>query len=155
MFSWASIRPGASEPQHFAGRRFFVLIWKGRSSEAPTEIYLPPHIDPLQAVVITEKRLYNRTLFGAVTQGINEAVFVADRSRVAGSGSVLVLWDDIDGDENDESLHYAIVVDGAGSSFSDGDLLQLQSKLNQRILVEKKSPIYLTGKMTYSGYPAE
>ncbi|KAB2934820.1 MAG: glycoside hydrolase family 5 protein [Leptonema illini] len=155
MFSWASIRPGMSEPQHFAGRRFFVLIWKGRSSEAPTEIYFPPHIDPLQAVVITEKRLYNRTLFSTVTQGINEAVFIADRSREAGSGSVLVLWDDIDGDENDESLHYAVIVDGAGSSFSDGDLLQLQSKLNQRILVEKKSPIYLTGKMTYSGYPAE
>ena len=133
-----------------------VLIWKGRNSDAPTEIYLPPHIDPNQTVLISEKRIYNKSLPTSPNQEPNEAIFINDRNRETGSGNLVVLWDDPDQEEDlTSSYHYVLLVDAQGISPGNPMLQDLQTKLNNRILLERKSPIYFTGKMTYSGYPAE
>ncbi|WP_411823648.1 glycosyl hydrolase family 5 [Leptospira sp. 'Mane'] len=156
VFQTAAIKPGNTEIKYFGDRRFTIVIWQGRKSEAPTEIYLPPHFDPNQTILISEKRIYNQLIPSSLNQELNEAVFINDRNREAGSGNIVLLWDDLDQDEDpNSSYHYALLVDSQGVSFGNTALSDLQTKLNNRILVEKKSPVYLTGKMTYSGYPAE
>ncbi|BDA77696.1 hypothetical protein LPTSP3_g06260 [Leptospira kobayashii] len=156
VFQWAAIRPGDTETKYFGDRRFMILIWKGRNSDAPTEIYLPPHIDPNQTVLISEKRIYNKSLPTSPNQEPNEAIFINDRNRETGSGNLVVLWDDPDQEEDlTSSYHYVLLVDAQGISPGNPMLQDLQTKLNNRILLERKSPIYFTGKMTYSGYPAE
>ncbi|EOQ87193.1 glycoside hydrolase, family 5 domain protein [Leptospira yanagawae serovar Saopaulo str. Sao Paulo = ATCC 700523] len=66
------------------------------------------------------------------------------------------LWDDLDPDENESSsYHYALIVNKENTTYPLSTLLELQSKLNQRVISEGKSPIYMIGKMTYGGYPNE
>ncbi|TGL87173.1 glycosyl hydrolase family 5 [Leptospira congkakensis] len=156
VFSWAAIKPGNTESKYFADKRFQLVIWKGRFSDAPTEVYLPSHFDLTKAIVISEKRIYNQSIPTTPSQETNEAIVIPDRNRETGSGNILHIWDDLDVEENpNSSYHYVLVVDGAGASYSAQTLQEIQSKLNTRILLEQKSPIYLTGKMTYSGYPTE
>ncbi|TGL21251.1 glycosyl hydrolase family 5 [Leptospira bourretii] len=156
VFSWATIKPGDSEPKYFVGKRFQFVVWKGRFSDAPTEIYLPSHFDPTKAILVSEKKIYNQSLPTTPNQEINEAIITPDRNREVGSGNILHVWDDLDLDENpNSSYHYVLVVDGGSTSYSLQTLMEIQSKLNKRVLLEQKSPIYLTGKMTYGGYPAE
>lgn len=156
MFSWAAIKPGSTEPKYFGDKRFQLLIWKGRFSDAPTEVYLPSHFDPTKTIIISEKRIYHQGLPTSPNQTLNEAILIPDRNRELGSGNILHIWDDLELDENpNSSYHYVLVVDTAGISYSLQSLQEIQSKLNTRILLEEKSPIYFTGKMTYSGYPTE
>ncbi|MCW7482339.1 glycoside hydrolase family 5 protein [Leptospira kanakyensis] len=156
VFSWAAIKPGNTESKYFADKRFQLVIWKGRFSDAPTEVYLPSHFDLTKAIVISEKRIYNQSIPTTPSQETNEAIVIPDRNRETGSGNILHIWDDLDVEENpNSSYHYVLIVDGAGASYSTQTLQEIQSKLNTRILLEQKSPIYLTGKMTYSGYPTE
>ncbi|MDF3821350.1 cellulase family glycosylhydrolase [Leptospira sp. 96542] len=156
VFTWAAIKPGVSEQKYFGDKKFLILIWKGRNSNAPSEIYIPPHFDPAHLILITENKLYNKTLNQNPTQDANEAILIPDRDRDLGSGNLIILWDDLDADEDvNQSYHYALLVDGSGASYNNQNLLDLQSKLTSRIRIEQKSPIYLTGKMTTSGYPTE
>ncbi|TGK49243.1 glycosyl hydrolase family 5 [Leptospira kanakyensis] len=156
VFSWAAIKPGNTESKYFADKRFQLVIWKGRFSDAPTEVYLPSHFDLTKAIVISEKRIYNQSIPTTPSQETNEAIVIPDRNRETGSGNILHIWDDLDVEENpNSSYHYVLIVDGEGTSYSAQTLQEIQSKLNTRILLEQKSPIYLTGKMTYSGYPTE
>ncbi|EMJ90121.1 cellulase family glycosylhydrolase [Leptospira meyeri] len=156
VFSWAAIKPGDSEPKYFVGKRFQLVIWKGRYSEAPTEVYLPNHFDPTKVILVSEKKIYNQSIPTTPNQETNEVIITPDRNREVGSGNILHIWDDLDLDENpNSSYHYVLVVDGGSTSYSLQTLQEIQSKLNTRILLEQKSPIYLTGKMTYGGYPAE
>lgn len=106
--------------------------------------------------MISEKRIYNQGLPTTPNQELNEAIVIPDRGREIGSGNIVHIWDDLDLEENpNSSYHYVLIVDGNGSSYSTQTLQEIQSKLNTRILLEQKSPIYFTGKMTYSGYPTE
>ncbi|PJZ44935.1 cellulase family glycosylhydrolase [Leptospira brenneri] len=156
VFSWAAIKPGNTETKYFVGKRFQLVIWKGRHSDAPTEIYLPTHIDPKKIVLISEKKVYPQGIPTTLSQETNEAFVTPDRNREVGSGNILHIWDDLDLDENpNSSYHYVLVVDGSDNTYSSQQLQEIQSKLNTRILLEQKSPIYLTGKMTYGGYPNE
>ncbi|MCW7475236.1 cellulase family glycosylhydrolase [Leptospira levettii] len=156
MFSWAAIKPGNNEAKQFGDKRFLIVIWRGRNSDAPSEFYLPPHFDPSKVIVMTEKKLYTSPIPNVPTNQPNEVVITADPKREIGSGNVLYLWDDLDLDENQSSsYHYALVVNKENTTYPTATLQELQSKLNQRILVEGKSPIYLIGKMTYGGYPNE
>lgn len=156
MFSWAAIKPGNNEAKQFGDKRFLIVIWRGRNSDAPSEFYLPPHFDPSKVIVMTEKKLYTGAIPNVPTNQPNEVVITADPKREIGAGNVLYLWDDLDLDENQSSsYHYALVVNKENTTYPIATLQELQSKLNQRILVEGKSPIYLIGKMTYGGYPNE
>ena len=76
-------------------------------------------------------------------QELYVAIYIGDRNREFGSGNLLHLWDDLDIDENqNSSYHHALIVDSAGTSFSDQIWQLIQSKMNLRILGEQKSPIY-------------
>ncbi|TGL63698.1 cellulase family glycosylhydrolase [Leptospira sarikeiensis] len=156
VFAWAAIRTTATGPKYLGDKRFILVVWKGRNSAAPTEIYLPPHFNKNDIVLITEKRIYNKQTPGILLQESNEVILTDDRNRENGSGTLALVWDDPDPEEDpDASIHYALIVDGQGTTFDIQTLQTIQSGLNNRVITEKKSPIYLTGKMTYGGYPAE
>ncbi|WP_243393324.1 cellulase family glycosylhydrolase [Leptospira perolatii] len=156
IYKWGGIRTSSTGPTRFSNNRFSILIWKGRNSDSPSEIYLPPHFSRSELILVTEKRVYNKNLNDAIGDQSDEAVIVSDFGRQSGSGDLLVLWDDLDPTEDGaESVHYALVIDGTGLNLSESYLSGLQLELNQRILSERKSPIFLTGKMTYGGYPSE
>ncbi|TGK17653.1 cellulase family glycosylhydrolase [Leptospira kmetyi] len=154
-YSWGGIRPKTGGNVYFGDRRFAILIWKGRSSEAPSEIFLPPHFSSSNLIVVSDSKIYNKNLSSTIQNVSNESVLISDPDRVADSGSLFVSWDDPDAGEDSEKIHYVLIVDGNGVSYSDDFLASLQFDLNQRILAEKKSPVYLIGKMTYGGYPAQ
>jgi endoglycosylceramidase len=155
-FMWGAIRPSESSGSHFANRRFAILTWRGRHSDAPTEIFLPPHFASSETLLVTEARIYNKDVPSSAQNEPNEAILVPDPNREEGSGNLLLVWDDVDAEEReDSSLHYALAVDAAGITLSDEYLVSLQAAMNQRVLRESKSPVYLTGKMTYAGYPSE
>ncbi|GBF51605.1 glycoside hydrolase family 5 [Leptospira ryugenii] len=155
VFSWGAIKPGNSESQYFGDRRFLIIIWRGRNSSLPTEVYLPPHINPNQLILLTENQVYNKTLGSTIQQKVDEAIWSVEPNRVADSGNLVFIWDDPNELETGDSIHYALLVDGNGLNLSDAQLSTLQTKLTQRIILEKKSPVYLIGKMTPSGYPAQ
>ena len=56
---WAGIRPSLDENDFFGKDKFFFMIWRGRNSEAPTEIYLPRHFDLDSILVITHAGIFN------------------------------------------------------------------------------------------------
>ncbi|AOP35869.1 glycosyl hydrolase family 5 [Leptospira tipperaryensis] len=156
IYAWGGIRPKTNGSIYFGDRRFAILIWKGRSSDAPTELFIPPHLTTESIVFVSDSKIYNKSLTSVVSNVLNESILISDPDRADGSGSLLLSWDDLENGEDPENgIHYILIVDGNGVEYSDSFLTSLQTDLNQRILVEKKSPVYLTGKMTYGGYPAQ
>ncbi|HEX5361372.1 MAG TPA: hypothetical protein VFW49_09835, partial [Fluviicoccus sp.] len=109
--------------------------------------------------VVTEKQI--RTLSqtdSGLTQLANEAVLLADNARrnPGASGRRLLVWDDADSDESADSWHYALVFRrNSGDSWTSVQLQQLQADLNRAVVQQKLSPVWLTGTMTNSGYPAD
>ncbi|MBM9501539.1 cellulase family glycosylhydrolase [Leptospira sp. 201903071] len=155
VYAWGGIRPKPNGTIYFGDRRFAILIWKGRNSDAPTELFIPPHFATQSIVLVSDSRIYNKGLTPTISNLINEAILISDPDRTEGSGSLLLSWDDLEsGEDVENSIHYVLIVDANGVEFTDSFLTALQTDLNQRILIEKKSPVYLTGKMTYGGYPA-
>ncbi|MEI7012684.1 cellulase family glycosylhydrolase [Leptospira licerasiae] len=156
VFQWGAVRPTDTGASYFGDRRFIVVIWTGKRSDAPTEVYFPPHFSSSDIVLITDKTIYNKGIPISPQNRSNEAVLIPDPNRVSGSGNILAVWDDLDPDEDPEnSVHFLVAVDGAGVTYSDSLLSSIQNELKSRVLVQKKSPIYLIGKMTYSGYPSK
>ncbi|TGK12299.1 glycosyl hydrolase family 5 [Leptospira fletcheri] len=156
VFQWGGIRPDPAGPVFFSDRRFAILIWRGRKSDAPTELFLPPHFSLSDIVLISDKRIYNKGIPSTIQSENGEAVLIPDRNRDSGSGNLLILWDDLlDGEDPDSTLHFLIAVDAAGTSYSDAVLSNIQSALKNRVVGSQQSPIYMTGKMTPSGYPSE
>jgi hypothetical protein len=158
VMSYRSIR--ASLANHFIDKEFFrntklsFLAWRGRNSNAPTEIYVPRHMDPESLLVITEKGVFNNLgVSTAPANTANEILIVKDPNKQAGSGHVVTIWDDVDSGENDSSYHFALVIDGA-AGMSAVTLNQLQAALVETVNAQR-SPVYLTHDMTHGGYPSD
>lgn len=154
---WGAIRLDLDDRfenrEYFRCKKFAIAVWRGRNADAPTEIFLPRHIDVTKLLVITEAVIKNRTLTVSteVTDNLNEVMITADPGKVSDSGKRLLVWDDNDEGEDADTLHYVLIVDDATDLDTD-DIVELQAGLTQRIQQEKSSPVYLPGKMTHSGY---
>ncbi|MGJ4789891.1 cellulase family glycosylhydrolase [Leptospira koniambonensis] len=156
VFQWGAIRTTDTGTNYFGDRRFIVVIWTGKRSNAPTEVYLPSHFSGKDIVLITDKTIYNKDIPTTPQNRSNESILIPDPNRVSGSGNILTVWDDLDADEDPEnSVHFLVAVDGSGANYSDSLLSSIQNELKVRVCVQKKSPIYLIGKMTYGGYPSK
>ncbi|WP_430461896.1 ricin-type beta-trefoil lectin domain protein [Thalassolituus sp. LLYu03] len=152
VMSWHSIR--ASLPGVFTDREFFrdtafaFLAWQGRQSDAPTEIYWPAHYDIADLLVITDAGLFAAADLPSVpAQDADEVVRIADAG--SDSGNRILIWDDVSAAEDSGSVHFALLVNGAGLSHDEE--LQLQAAVRAS-LSSGQSPVYLTGSMTHSGY---
>ncbi len=158
VMSYHSIR--ASLTNQFNDREFLrdnnfaFLAWRGRTSDAPTEIYIPRHMNPAQLTVITEKGVFkNLTVNAALTQANNEVALITDPHKQSGSGHVVLVWDDADRGETAQSYHFALVIDG-NAGLSDAQLNTLQQAVAQSVNNEQ-SPVYLVNSMTHGGYPGD
>ncbi len=154
--NWHSIRVNLAgqfeNREYFRDRKFAMVVWRGRRSEAPTEIYVPRAFKPDNVTVITEKRIADALPLSVQPDNIaNEILFVADRNQLSNAGHRVLVWDDKDVGEDDNSMHYALIVEHT-NDMKKADLTELQQALNQRIVQEKQSAVYLPSKMTFSGY---
>ena len=141
-----------SQREFFRDNKFAFLAWRGRTSTAPTEIYVPRHINPANMVVITENGVYkNLTVNAPFTQANNEVAVISDPKKQPGSGNLIMVWDDVDTSETAQSYHFALVIDGS-AGLSDAELNTLQRSLVETVN-KGKSPVYLTNSMTARGYP--
>jgi endoglycosylceramidase len=155
--SWGSIRLDLGDlfenREYFRGKKFAIAIWRGRNADAPTEIFLPRHMDAAELLVVTEAVIENKTLAVTteVTDQMNEVMVTTDPGKISGSGNRLLVWDDDDEGEDANTMHYVLIVENADLNIED--INDLQAALTQRIQQEQLSPVYLTGTMTHSGYP--
>lgn len=151
VLNWQSIRPLIGNREYFRNNRFALLTWRGRHSEAPTEIFLPREFTGDQIMVITEKRVHNGlTARTSPDHSQNEVMLTADTTN---GGHRLLVWDDADTDETSTSWHYALVAKReAGDGVDTGLLTTLQQELNRTIVTGKLSPVYFNGAMTNDGY---
>lgn len=151
LLNWQAIRPLIGNREYFRNNRFALLTWRGRKSEAPTEVFLPREFTGDQIMVVTDKRVFNGlTATTTPDSSQNEVMLTAD---TANGGHRLLVWDDVDSDETDNSWHYALVVKReAGDGVDPTQLATLQQELNRTIVTGKLSPVYFTGAMTNSGY---
>ena len=105
---WLALEPTGDGPSLLADRRFILVLWRGRRSAAPTEVYMPLHMAPDRLVVVSEDR---------VTVGFGAETGSSDSSHALlpdapGGGSRLLVWDDPAPGEDHDTVHFALAVDG-------------------------------------------
>lgn len=158
VMAYRSIR--TSLPNHFINKEFFrntkfsFLAWRGRHSDAPTEVYIPRHMNPNGLTIITEKGVFNNLPVSTTAANVrNEVLIRKDPNKQAGAGHIVTVWDDVDNGEDASSYHFTLVIDGS-AGMSAATLEQLRVSLIG--MVNKQlSPVYLTTNMTHGGYPAD
>ncbi|WP_073585654.1 ricin-type beta-trefoil lectin domain protein [Vibrio quintilis] len=152
VMSWRSIRASLdgkfTDREFFRHTRFAFLAWRGRKSDAPTEIYWPKQFTgPL--TVITDAGIYSSDVLANMPeQAGNEVIVQQDTGDE--SGRRILIWDDPDAGETSNSFHFALLIDGDAGLAADEQQLLKQAVAQQ--LKAEKSPVYLTGTMTRSGY---
>ena len=105
---WLALRLAGNGPSLLAERRFILVLWRGRRSAAPTEVFMPLHMAPDRLVVVSEDR---------VTVGFGAEPPPGDSSHALlpdapGGGSRLLVWDDPDPGEDHDTVHFVLAVDG-------------------------------------------
>jgi len=150
VLNWQTIRPVIGNREYFRNNRFALLTWRGRNTDAPTEIFLPREFSGDQIMVITDKRILNGlTSRSTPDSNQNEVMLTTDN----GVSNRLLVWDDVDTGETASSWHYTLVVKRENGDGFDTNLLgTLQQELTRTIVTGKLSPVYFTGTMTDDGY---
>ena len=105
---WLALKPTEDGPSLLAGRRFILVLWRGRRSAAPTEVFMPQHMAPGRLVVVSED---------GVTVGFGAEAGTGDSSHALlpdapGGGSRLLVWDDPDPGEDQDTVHFLLAADG-------------------------------------------
>ena len=105
---WLALRPTGDGPSLLADRRFILVLWRGRRSAAPTEVFMPQHMAPDRLVVVSEDR---------VTAGFGAEARTGDSSHALlpdtqDGGSRLLVWDDLDPGEDHDTVHFLLAADG-------------------------------------------
>jgi hypothetical protein len=149
LLDWVTVKVNGDD--YFGANKFMLLVWKGRNSDAPTELYIPRHFDIGRTLVVTESLTRNcdLALTDAPANEANEIIVTSDPGQISGSGYRLIVWDDLDDGETAQSMHFALVVElNSGENYTEQQVSQIQAALIQRISDEKQSPLYMTGTMT-------
>ncbi len=157
VLSWHSIRPNYYQ-ESLRDKQFALLVWRGHHSDAPTEIYLPPHFNPADLVIITDGVIHNQDLIknGGLTNLPNEVALTSDPAQPTSAITRLLVWDDPDPGETQSTLHFALVANTPHTVFTPPVLTQLQAILRTRIQDQQQSVVYLIGEMAgYNIYPFE
>jgi hypothetical protein len=122
-----------------------LLTWRGRQSNAPTEIFIPKQIIPDQLLLITDCRIYNRTLTKDTPPDNtdNEAVLISDIPGQKDAGYRLIIWDDTKEGFEDESIHFALIVAGSGVELPPNAAEGMQKNLREIIQQNRQNPLYI------------
>ncbi len=105
---WLALKTTEAGPSLLGDRRFILVLWRGRRSAAPTEVFMPQHMAPDRLVVVSEDR---------VTAGFGAEGRTGDSSHALlpdapGGGSRLLVWDDPDPGEDHDTVHFLLAADG-------------------------------------------
>lgn len=143
---WEALR--VDRKLYFEKNKFLWLVWRGKSSNAPTEVYIPRHFNLETTLVMTEKKLiFNlKDKLLAPTGESDEIFHQKDLADSDIGGTRLFAYDDDARGENQKDYHFLLIVDLDASSPDLADLSELQHDLVQRLKTER-SPIYLTGRI--------
>ncbi len=144
--NWEALR--IKRKLYFEKNKFLWLVWRGKNSTAPTEVYIPRHFNLETTLVMTEKKLiFNlKDKFQSPTGESDEIFHKKDLPDSDLGGTRLFVFDDDERGENQKDYHFLLVVDLENQTPDLADLSELQHDLAQRIKSER-SPIYLTGKI--------
>lgn len=148
---WLALRPLPGDREYFRNERWALLVWRGRASEAPTEIFLPASFSNI--AVVTDKRVLAGLATTTASTGFaNEILLLADNA----GGRRLLVWDDIDSGETATGWHYVLVVNrDSGAAIDTALLNSLKTGLDQTLVAGRHSATYFTGSMTNGGYAAD
>ena len=138
------LRPIEDGEKYFENNWFSFLIWRGRTYEAPTEIFLPHYFSLTNTWIITEKKVVKASkVFGfSPRNSRNEVLIKEDMIGEKDGGKRLYVWDDKDPKETMDTLQFTLAVQmNKESSYSRKELLNIQKLIIKR-LKEGKSPIY-------------
>ena len=122
---WLTLSPGDGH-EYFGTTNFASLVWKGRSSQAPTQIFLPPQVDPATTAVITDTGVRNGVRPGSAGSA-NEVRFVPGRG-----GGQLLYWTDPAPGQTAETRHFAVVVPDAPRALAEAGAITPEQQ--QRLL---------------------
>ncbi len=130
---------------YFENNKFLWLVWRGKSSSYPTEVYIPRHFNLETTLVMTENKIiYNlKDNFTSPTGEANEIFQQKDLNDADQGGTRIFVYNE---DENQKKYHYLLVVDLETQTPDFSILDELQHKIDQHLKGEK-SPIYLKGKI--------
>ena len=146
-----AIRPiGTSSINYFEDNRFALLTWRGKSSAAPTELYVP-EIYGTDLAVITDREIRVLNAADAGGNAVSGSIsLLKDRVAVAGkTGSRLLIWDDLSHLGEKDQWHYALVVQrNAGETWAPAFLASVQQALNSSIVSQRRNPVYLLGELS-------
>ncbi len=138
---WVSVRINGKD--YFEDKKFMFLVWRGRKSDAPTEIYVPSHYNPKTTLVMTNSKIQNglEDLTMNSTGAKNEILFDFGDEV----GSTLHIFDDVDQGENQDSFHFALVVDTDNFIYNEAELEAIQNGIKEQI-AQKLNPLHFLGK---------
>jgi len=142
--NYIGVKPSGNKKgkTYFEKNRFGFMIWRGRKSDAPTELYIPGHLKLGKTLLITDKKIVKGLdkLSRASKDKSDEILLL----RNEGAGSRLFIFDDIGEDEN---FHFALVVELDDlNSLNDEEIAQIHGQLIE-LIKRKNSPLYFLGKL--------
>jgi len=128
---------------YFEKNRFGLMIWRGRKSDAPTEIYLPGHMKLDKTLLITDKKIIKG--LGQLSMNLKNIGDEVLLKKSENAGSRLFIYDDKEDGENENSIHFALVVE-LDDLISDEGISKIHGQLIE-LMKQKKSPLYFLGKV--------
>ena len=164
---WLSLRPVVGNTEYLSASRWALLVWRGRTSDAPTELFIPEPFDPAKLAVITdavvvdglmprEEPNQTRDEVMAVYVGGGKLAFPGQGGATTGGSHRLLVWDDMSPGENLASRHYVlIVVKSSADALPREWLSTLKAELDETILRRHVSPVYFMGDLPPVVYPAD
>jgi hypothetical protein len=137
--NWVGLRPSGNKKEKplFAKNKFVFMAWRGRKSDAPTEVYLPKHFNLDKTLLITDKKIIKGIdHLSMESQGINDEVLFSKEENG------LFIFDDLN-DEDQNSMHFALVVELG--NMNEVNTSQIHGQLIE-LMKRKNSPLYFLGK---------
>lgn len=152
---WHGIRLSNAKdaPVYFQDKKFFFASWMGGKSVAPSEFFLPRHLDPAALSVVSRGQVIvpgELNQSGKLSNARNEIALMPELVDGDAHGYRLFGWDDRGADEKARQPNFLLVVQDP--NLDESELLALQFGIG-KMLDEGRSPVYLTGRMTKGGYP--
>ncbi|GEM_PF-5737351 len=143
---WACLR--LKRKCYFDDEKFIWLVWRGRKSNAPTEVFIPRHFNLDKLLLITEQKIrYGIGDKLAPTGESNEFFVKQSIDGNSDSGHRLFIYDDRDNRENKNSFHFLALGEINEAKIPGPDQLKKIQTLLIKKLKQKKSPLFLMGKV--------
>ncbi len=127
--NWVGIENG--KEVLFEDKKFIFMTWKGRNSESPSEIYIPPHFNLRKSIFISDKEIH---------YGIES--MTPEKSFQVKFDSVFI-FDDFDKNENYDSFHFILIAES--DVFPSEKLQEIQQNIKEKIN-KKISPLKFLGE---------